>query len=84
MYEDVGMAMPKTIETRCSYGSMQARQGYIYIYTQGHKVIVWRIYTPEFPRARAHKPQHPEWVGYNYFKASCLVTGASCYGNCDV
>ena len=27
MYEDVGMAMPKTIETRCSYGSMQARQG---------------------------------------------------------
>ena len=27
MYEDVGMAMPRTIETRCSYGSMQARQG---------------------------------------------------------
>ena len=26
MYEDVGMAMAKTIETRCSYGSMQARQ----------------------------------------------------------
>ena len=25
--EDVGMAMPKTIETRCSYGSMQAGQG---------------------------------------------------------
>ena len=27
LYEDVGMAMPNTIETRCSYGSMQARQG---------------------------------------------------------
>ena len=23
MYEDVGMAIPKTMETRCSYGSMQ-------------------------------------------------------------
>ena len=27
LYEDVGMAMPKTIETRCKYGSLQARQG---------------------------------------------------------
>ena len=27
MYKDVDMAMTKTIETRCRYGSMQARQG---------------------------------------------------------
>ena len=31
-----------------------------------------------------NKPQHPEWVWYNYFIACYLVTAASCYGNCDV
>ena len=30
MYEDVGMAMPVTIETRRSYGSMQASQGWLH------------------------------------------------------
>lgn len=27
MYENVGIATPKTIETRCRYCGMQARQG---------------------------------------------------------
>ena len=40
-------------------------------------------YTPP-TRDVANKPQHPEGEEYNYFIACCLVTGASCYGNCDV
>ena len=50
---------------------------------EGEVCSVCNSYTPP-TRDVANKPQHPEGEEYNYFIACCLVTGTSCYGNCDV